>query len=123
MAKSTVAYRLFRIKDDSPEVLFHSFKHKKKKTKKVPLNKWMRAEEKEAWNPGKKQKGKSFTSGWHVVLSEEEIQKYLTRFKNTKDIRICKIYVRDVRDKPRSQVKLARWMFVKDNDWKKAKEE
>jgi len=114
-----VAYRLFRFKDLDPEVLFHSFPLDNKKTKRVPLDTWICAEEKQTWNPGKKN-GPGFISGWHVVVSEKECIKYLKKFKNSKDIKICKVLVKGLRHKPRSQVMLAKWMLVPKDAWLKA---
>jgi hypothetical protein len=114
--KTITAYRLFRLKESKPEVLFHSFDVNGKKTKQVPLNEWMQAEEKQSWNPGKKE-GPGFISGWHIVLSKDECIEYLKKFKNTEDIRICKVLVKDIRPKPRSKVTLAKWMFLPKKDW------
>jgi len=112
------AFRLFRSKDDLPEVLFHSFDRKGKKTKQVPFDIWLKAEERQAWNPGKKE-GPGFLSGWHIVKSKEEAEEYITRFTNKEDLRICRVLVKGMREKPRSKVMLAKWMRVSEKDWKK----
>ena len=119
-SKKIVAYRLFRCKDNNPEVLFHGFDTNGKRTRRVTLDTWLCAEERHVWNPGKKSSNDGFLSGWHIVLSKEEIKDYFKRFKNTEDIRICKVYVRNVRPKPRSKIMLARWMFVATKDWEEA---
>ena len=97
-------------------MLFHPFDLNGKRTKQVPLDTWVRAEERQTWNPGKKT-GPGFVSGWHVVMSRKEAVKYFGKFKNTDDIKICQVFVKGLRPKPRSKITLARWMMVLKNDW------
>lgn len=80
----------------------------------------LRAVERHVWNPGKKGKSPGFTSGWHVLATEEQCTEYLERFTAKDDIVVCRVEVGVVRYKPRSKVFLARYMKIRSVDWAKA---
>ena len=111
------AWRLFRVgKDFAPQTLFHGVQG----SKKIEFDKLYEADIKEVSNPGKTN-GLTFTSGFHVLPTKEELLEYKKRFTAT-DIRVCKVYVDGFRDKPRSKSKLSNEMLVLKNDWIEALE-
>lgn len=108
------AWRLFEVTPDSgPKTLFHGYKGSRTLQLDTPLL----AKQGLVSNPGKKHY--RFRAGWHVTLSENDAIKYLTRFSNNRDLRVCKVLVKDIRPKPRSNapVYLAKHMMVKTKDW------
>lgn len=113
------AFRLFRV-DRMPTTLFHSVNG----TKKLPTDVWLNADIMEVRNPGKKTKY-TFKSGFHVCKSKKETIKYLKKFKNPENLVVCKVYVSNLRTKPRStsNIQLADKMLIKQQDWKEALEE
>ncbi len=113
--KMIPAYRLLRVKRANPWTLFHKFHG----SRQLPYNKELRAIEEQVWNPGKKEKGPGFISGWHVILDRDECVEYLQRFTDKSDIVIVKVHVARLRPKPRatSNVHLARYMKIDVWDW------
>lgn len=111
-------YRLFRI-SDQPTTLFHGIDG----SKKLSTDVWINADIKEVRNPGKKE-GPTFTSGFHVCQSKEETIEYLKRFKNPDELVVCRVYVSNLRPKPRStsNIQLADRMLIKKEDWDSALE-
>ena len=110
------AFRLLRVgKDGRPRTLFHLHKG----SRDLPLDVQLKADEFQAWNPGKC-KGPGFISGWHVLPDKQQVCAYLERFTKTDDIVISRVLVNEVRRKPRSKVSLARYMQIKSNDWAQA---
>ena len=115
------AYRIFRInKDFTPETLFHGFPYPDgTRSRKVPVDFVLEAERKAVHNPGKKE-GPGFDSGWHVCLSLDEADKYLSRFKDQSRLVVAQVWVNDnPRPKPRaaSRVFLANEMKLTKGDW------
>ncbi|MFA5892256.1 MAG: hypothetical protein WDA27_15125 [Actinomycetota bacterium] len=118
--KTIEAYRLFRIgSDGSPMVLFHGFDHGGRRTRKVPFDVLLRAEERHVWNPGART-GPGFTSGWHVLLDRDACLEYRRRFVS--GVVVCRVMVADLRPKPRGRcdVQLARYMMLSREDWMRA---
>jgi hypothetical protein len=113
------AYRLLRVKDGQPHTLFHGLNG----SRKLPQDKVLTAEKKHVWNPGKKGKSPGFMSGWHVLPSKHLTEDYIQRFKDHSDLVICRVFVDEFRDKPRSIVKLARKMMIISEDWTTALQE
>jgi hypothetical protein len=112
------AYRLLRVKNGRPHTLFHGFHG----SRQLAQDKILRAVERQVRNPGKKL-GPTFLSGWHVLPTKEECVLYLRRFKNVDDIVICRVGAAPLRDKPRSKVKLAKYMMINSFDWAVALQE
>jgi len=73
-------------------------------------------------NPGKKT-GEPFISGWHVLPTKGECVEYLKRFTAKDDVVVCRVTIAVPRDKPRSKVKLARYMKIDSLDWATALQE
>ena len=117
--RSTDAYRLLRVKNGEPHTLFHGY-HGSRLLKRDTI---LEAEEKQAWNPGKRGKSPGFISGWHVLTTKEQCEKYLTRFTAKADIVVCRVMVAVPRRKPRSKVFLVRYMKIQSDDWDNALEE
>lgn len=113
------AYRLLRVKDGQPHTLFHGYN----RSRKLPQDKLLPAEEKMVTNPGKKTKGAEFLSGWHILETKEECLDYLYRFTAKDDIVVCRVWVSEIRPKPRSKVSLAKYMKIDSLDWATALQE
>ncbi len=112
-----VAYRVFRISNNArPATLFHAWK--KTGRRELSLDEVLIAHKGKVANPGGGHR-RIFTSGWHVVLSKEDMVKYLKRFKR-KDLVQCKVLVDGIRDKPGSKIKLADKMLIRRKDWLEA---
>lgn len=114
----TPAYRLFRVKDYRPQTLFHKWRG----TRVVPIGKKILAERKRVSNPGGGDQPR-FMSGWHFGRTFEEVDHLrTTRFKRPHDLVVCKIMVKDIRPKPRTNVGawLAREMLIRKDDWSDA---
>ena len=113
------AWRLLRVKNANPWTLFHGFHG----SRQLPYDKELRAVESQVWNPGKKEKGPGFISGWHVILDRDECNEYLKRFTDKTDLVVAKVHVANLRPKPRatSNVHLARYMKIDAFDWAKDK--
>jgi len=108
------AFRLLRVgREGQPRTLFHLHRG----SRDLPLDEVLEADQFHAWNPGKRNKSPGFLSGWHVLSDKGEVRDYLKRFKRKDDIRVTRVMVGEVRDKPRSCVKLARYMTVTTDDW------
>lgn len=114
--KLVEAYRLLRVRDGKPCTLFHGYKG----SRTLPLDTRLLAEEGFVTNPGKKSNGAVFLSGWHVLPAKHLCEDYLRRFKNKDDIVVCRVLVAAVRQKPRSEVSLARYMKITTEDWNDA---
>ena len=113
------AWRLLRVKDGRPHTLFHGYRG----SRWLPQDKWLRAVEKQVWNPGKKGKSPGFISGWHVLPTKRECVEYLERFTAKDDIVVCRVEVRVPREKPRSKVTLVGHMKIDSLDWATALQE
>lgn len=107
------AYRILRVKDKKPHTLFHGFHG----SRCLPQDKVLRAVERPVQNPGKKNTGRTFISGWHVLPTKGECVDYLTRFKNKEDLVVCRVLVAAPREKPGSVVTLARYLKIDSFDW------
>lgn len=110
-------WRILRAKNGQPHTLFHGYEG----TRALPLDRVLRAEERQVWNPGKRASGSpGFISGWHILPNERECREYLTRFKDHSDLVVCRVGVAAVRPKPRSKVLLSRFMRITSEDWDNA---
>lgn len=109
------AWRLLRVRDGKPCTLFHGYRG----SRTLPVNRLLKAEEKDVRNPGKKT-GPTFLSGWHVLPSKQQCDEYLKRFKAKDDIVVCRVEVSGLRLKPRSMVTLANTMCIREQDWEAA---
>ena len=72
------------------------------------------------YNPGKKEK--TYRAGWHIGLDKTKIEEYLKIFTADRKLCVCKVYVKNIRNKPRSKapIFLAKEMLIKSKDWDKA---
>jgi hypothetical protein len=111
-----IGYKIFRNRD-LPTTLFHGIDG----SKTLPLNKWIQAEKKRVWNPGERVPGKSFMSGLHFYSTKGEAIEYMnTRFKNLEELCVCRVNVRDAKEKPRSKgCMLAAAIKILGADWRK----
>jgi hypothetical protein len=108
-----LAYRLFRVEGESPATLFHAWH----RSRTLPLDKPLRAPDKQVWNPGP-----GFRSGWHVFLTRAQAERLRKRFKRPQELVVCRVLVQEVWPKPRTNVDayLARTMTITTADWKQA---
>lgn len=115
----TEAWRIFEAHEGcGPKTLFHGYHGSRELQLDTPL----RAKQGIVTNPGKKIEGKTFRAGWHVALTLEDAEKYFTRFNNSRNLVVCKVFVKNYRPKPRSPhpVFLAKDMLVTTEDWQTA---
>lgn len=113
------AWRLFEVAEDgSPKTLFHPFQG----SRILPLDMPLRAEVREVWNPGKRNRDLPYLSGWHVAATREDIERYLDRFTANRTLKLCKVQVQKLRPKPRTRtrIKLAQTMKISSEDWDSA---
>lgn len=110
-------YRLFEVSNEGPKTLYHGHNG----SRILPLDKSMRAPKKQVWNPGMKT-GPGYMSGWHIFISRGHAEKYLKSFTKPRRIVVVPIYYKQAKSKPRSrsEVLLARYMMIKEKDWKEA---
>lgn len=53
-------------------------------------------------------------SGFNVILSREDCEAYLTRFKDNRELKVVRCFAKELRPKPRatSEVWLARHLMI-----------
>ncbi len=109
-------YRLFR-KAQKPQTLFHGVNG----SRTMPTDIWIDAEIREVRNPGTKT-GPTYLSGFHVGRTREEVVRYIKRFKQPDELVVCKVYVSNLRPKPRSKsnIYLADSMLILKQEWEQA---
>lgn len=113
------AFRLVEVKEGSPYTLFHGIPNDisgTKRTRKLPLGKWIRAENKLVSDGTSKHK---HISGFNVLLDLSKMREYAKRFSADRDLRLIPIDIKgESRKKPysRSGVWLADWMKI-GRDW------
>jgi hypothetical protein len=109
-------YRMLRDKDGLPTTLFHAVNG----SKKVPLDEWIEAIVKEAWD-GSKTTAKRYMSGFHVLPTLDDIVKFSGKFRKREDLVICPVWVdeEDMWDKEHSpaDVKLVKKMMISSKQW------
>jgi len=100
-----ICYKIVDKKGEDYYYLFHGIN----KSKKIQVNKWLTAERKIVSDGSNSSK---YESGFHVLLSYEDTEKYLQSFKNTKNRAIIKVVASGLRKKEhsRSNVYLANKM-------------
>lgn len=108
-------FRLVRVKDDKPHTLFHGIN----RSTTIPLNRWVEAERKMVRDGGNTT---PYVSGFHVLMSRQACEDYLTKFKNTKDLVIVECEAVELRQKlhSRSPVYLAGAMRISEQNWQTA---
>lgn len=102
-----VCYRIVEEKNGKLKTLFHGIN----RSRVIPPNKWLKAEKKCVSDGGTK-----YLSGFHVLKTRKECEKYLGRFDKTKrKLKIIEVLVKGLRRKKHSnsRVFLASWMKVK----------
>ena len=113
------AFRLVEVKNGSPHTLFHGIPNGNirgtsghTRTRKIPLGKWLRAENKLVSDGTSKHK---HISGFNVLLDLEKMREYAKRFTADRDLQVIPIEIRgEARKKPysRAGVWLANWMKI-----------
>ena len=94
MTKSTM-FKIVDWKNDTPHTLFHGVS----RSRKLPFNKWITAEEKMVRDGSNQER---YLSGFHVLPTVKDCLEYLKKFRNTQDKAIVRCWVRSVRRKERS---------------------
>ena len=114
--QETVAYRIVEMKGGHPYTLFHGLSDESGgRTRGLPLHCWVKAEKKQVRDGT----GPWYLSGFNVLLTLGECEKYLSRFKAPRTLAILKVMVRgDLRRKEhsRSEVWLADEMQITYDD-------
>ena len=114
------AYRIVECKDSHPYTLFHAIPNtSKKRSRKIPIEEWLRAENKMVKDGTSKSE---YLSGFNVLLNLKHMKEYTKRFTAPRTLKIIKIFVRPPlrpKEHSKSDVWLADWMFIPKN-WKKS---
>lgn len=112
------AWRIFEL--DSKNLKPKTLMHQHKGSKFLPLNKSLIAYQGIVSNPGKKHR--TYRAGWHVGLDKLAIEKYLKAFTADRKLCVCRVLVKNIREKPRaiSPIFLAKEMMVLEKDWEQA---
>jgi hypothetical protein len=111
-----IAYRIFEERDGQPCTLFHGIDG----TRTLPIGRWVNAIVKPVTNPGKKDEGQLFMSGFHVCRARRDVVQYLTRFKQNRRLVVCRVETGSLRPKAGSKILLANRMRINKSDWKRA---
>lgn len=100
--KQKVYYKIVNVKDDTLRFLFHGVDN----SKTIEPNKWYVADKKMVIDGTN---GTQYLSGFHILETIEEAEKYLTNFSTTDNKRIVEVLAKDIRKKEhsRSEVFLA----------------
>lgn len=101
-------YRIVEVKDDEYYSLFHGTN----KSRKLERGKWLKADKKIVKDG---QKGTYYKSGWHVLKSKEETEKFLQKMFRIKDNRkVVPVLAKGLRLKSHSrhEIYLADEMYV-----------
>jgi len=112
------AYRIVEIREDKPYTLFHALPNSAKRSRQIPVDTWLRAENKMVTDGSSQSQ---YLSGFNVLKNLDNMTDYTRRFTKPRDLRIIEILVRDpLRSKShsRSGVWLADWMYV-PSQWQK----
>lgn len=114
-----IAYRLFRERGMVTHIAPGTLYHKHDGWSVLPLDKWMRANQIRAWNPGKRNGNKAFRAGFHVFPTLADLIKYSRKMDGC--YAVCKVLVTNTRPKPRSRstVLLAKRMYISAYDWQR----
>lgn len=84
-------YKIVEFKKGEPHTLYHGLNRKRK----LPIGKWLTAEEKIVSDGGS-----PYLSGFHIFRSQEQAELYKKRFTAPRDLRIVKCFARTVWPKP-----------------------
>lgn len=92
------AYRICERKGNDLLTLFHSLN----KTRVIPVNTWITADIKIV-SDGSKKTSKKYTSGFHVLLNEDECRNFVKKFRMPRDLVMVECEVNeDLRKKEHS---------------------
>lgn len=93
------------------KVLFHGLNG----SKKIKTNEWLQAELKTVTD-GDPKRSTSYLSGWHIMESYEEAEKYLSRFTNIENKVIVECEAKNIWKKEHSphNVYLAEFIKIKE---------
>lgn len=111
--ESTIGYKVFEVRDGLPLTLFHGYGG----TRRLPLDTWLRAEERFVVDGS----GVSpYLSGWHVLKSYDAAVKFCKIYKNNRDGRfLCAVHIGLTRNKHdgREEPTLAKYIKITSEDW------
>jgi len=92
--KSNIVYKIVEIdKNNNLKTLFHGIEG----SRILEINKWYDADIKMVSD-----NGTEYLSGFHVLLTKEETEKYLSRFKNNRELKIVTCHYCGIRKKEHS---------------------
>lgn len=103
------AYRIVEVKYKQPHTLFHGIEG----SRQIETGEWVKAKKKMVRDGT----GPYYLSGFNVLLTRKEMEKYTERFKAPRELRIVKVWVRGVlrvKEHSRANVYLADEMWL---DW------
>lgn len=112
-----VHFRICDVKGGLPHTLFHGIGG----SRRIPLDRWVRAKVATVHDGDR---GRAYKSGFHVLKDRKTAKRVLRdTFKKLKGRVIVSVNVADVWPKKHSRhgVVLARWMKLSQNAWKKRK--
>ena len=119
-ANQQVAYRLIEFKNGKPYTLFHGLPtDKSRRSREIPLDTWIKAEEKEvSYN----KHSPTLICGFNVFLDLTKAVSYIERFQSSRNIVLVKIFVKNIRPKPRAvtDVWLASDMLLTTDNFEQA---
>lgn len=103
---SVVCYKIMNVRPDGE---FTTLYHGVSGDKTIPRDKWIMADKKWAGEGGRK-----YWTGFHVLLSREQCEKYFEKFTVTENRVIIKVLAKNLVAKPSGggKVFLARWMKI-----------
>jgi hypothetical protein len=113
------AWRILEEKDGKP----HTLMHKLNGTHELPIDEWVEADIKPVRNPGSG--GQKYISGFHCMLTREDVERYMQRFTKPRTLVICQIEIGEVniRRKPGAKgVMLAPALRIPKGAWRRARE-
>ncbi len=112
------AYRIVECRGNDVYTLFHAIPQNGKRSRKIPIKTWIKAEHKMVTDGSSQNK---YLSGFNVLLDLQKMKEYVGRFTKERDLRIIKVLVNgSLRSKEhsKSDVYLADYMMIPSN-WEK----
>jgi hypothetical protein len=101
-------YKIVDYDNNKIKTLFHGLNG----SKIIPIKEWIKADKKMVRDGA----GSMYLSGWHVIPSVELCLEYLKRFTNIQNKAIVKCKCKKVskKEKSKSQVYLANYIYIED---------
>jgi len=109
------AYRIIEVRENNPYTLFHAVSNCGKYSRKIPVDTWLRADNKIVTDGSSQTK---YLSGFNILMNLDRMEDYTKRFSKPRDLRIIEILVKNSlrpKEHSRSKVWLADWMYVPSN--------